>query len=668
VIGLAAGAALALVAAAALVSLGRPRSIVGALLATMVVAEALIVALAFALSAASEYMRWWLLGALALVAVAGVAFGLRRGSLPRPARAPLREACADPAVLVLAAVVVCELAYVLALALFTPQNDGDAIHYHLTRAALWRQDAALGTIDGTADVRMNAFPPNAEILTSATMVLSASARYVGLVQLVAALVTALAVAGIARRIGLGRRPAAFGALLFLALPIVALQASTALNDVVVASLVAAGAYFVLGRTRHDAVAAATAVALLVGTKVTGLIALPGLALLAVVAHRGPARLRALAAIAAGALVGAYWYAVNLWRTDDVFGGFPDDQRGGLDPVDWLGRFDRLLLDALELPGAAGRDRLLYVAAAAVVLCVGLLVVRTRRGRLGVVLAAVLTLLPLLVLPVRDGLVRVHQKAWFELGRSDLGDLDPGRSGTKAGTLFTWYGPIGALVVLAAGVLVIRRVRRGALPAGAVVLALAPFLWVAGVAVAVTYFEWNGRFAMGGFALAAATWGVLLDVRPAAWAAVAVSAVTVGLTVVHYDEKPSGVRLLEPTSAHSVWTAPRWRVQGIVPSLGTLIRLTDERIPPGSTIAVWPSPFPEEGQRGIQLLPFPLLGTGLERRLVYARDAATAERKHAGWLILPDDAPTPCADGWREAFRAPPRWIAFERDPGARCSP
>ena len=570
--------------------------------------------------------------------------------------------------LALAAVVACELAYVLALALFTPQNDGDAIHYHLTRAALWRQDGALGTIDGTADVRMNAFPPNAEILTSATMVLSASARYVGLVQLVAALVTALAVAGIARRIGLGRRPAAFGALLFLALPIVALQASTALNDVVVASLVAAGAYFVLGRTRHDAVAAATAVALLVGTKVTGLIALPGLALLAVVAHRGPARLRALAAIAAGALVGAYWYAVNLWRTDDLFGGFPDDQRGGLDPVDWLGRFDRLLLDALELPGAAGRDRLLYVAAAAVVLCVGLLVVRTRRGRLGVVLAAGLTLLPLLVLPVRDGLVRVHQKAWFELGRSDLGDLDPGRSGTKAGTLFTWYGPVGALLVLAVGVLVIRRVRRGALPAGAVVLALAPFLWVAGVAVAVTYFEWNGRFAMGGFALAAATWGVLLDVRPAAWAAVAVSAVTVGLTLVHYDEKPSGVRLLEPTSAQSVWTAPRWEVQGIVPSLGTLIRLTDETIPAGSTIAVWPSPFPEEGQRGIQLLPFPLLGTGLDRRLVYARDAATAERKDASWLILPDDALTPCADGWREAFRAPPRWIAFERDPGARCSP
>jgi hypothetical protein len=144
-------------------------------------------------------------------------------------------------------------------------------------------------------------------------------------------------------------------------------------------------------------------------------------------------------------------------------------------------------------------------------------------------------------------------------------------------------------------------------------------------------------------------------------------VTVGLTLVHYDEKPSGLTLLEHTGARSVWTEPRWQVQGIVPSLGTLIRRTDETIPAGSTIAVWPSPFPEEGQRGIQLLPFPLFGTGLERRVVYARDAEAAQRAGAGWLILPDDALTHCSDGWRRAFVAPPRWIVFERAPGARCS-
>jgi hypothetical protein len=664
---LALGAVLALVTAAALVSLARPREIVAAVLAVVVTGVALLIVLALALSVFSAFSRWWLLGALAVLA-AGTALATRgRGSLPRPPTGWLRDPAGDPALVALGVVVALELAYVLALALFTPQNDGDAIHYHLTRAALWRQDGGIGIVDGTADVRMNAFPPNAEILTSTTMVLAATARYVGLVQLSAALATAFAVAGIARRIGLGTRAAAFGALLFLALPIVALQASTALNDIVVAALVAAAVFFLLGATWGDAVFAAVAVALLVGTKVTGLIALPGLLLVALVAQQGAARRRALAGVGLGVLAGGYWYVVNLWRTGDLFGGFPDDQRGGHDPIVWLGRFDRLLLDALELPGAVGRDRLFFPIAAVVVLAVGLAVARTRRGRRTAVLAAVLTLVPLLVLPARDVLLHAHQKAWYELGHADLGDLDPGRNGTKAGTLFTWYGPVGALLVLGIGALVIVRVRRRSLPPVAVVLAAAPVLWVAGIAVAVTYFEWNGRFAMGGFALAAATWGLVLDLRPAAWAAVAVSAVTVGLTLVHYDEKPSGLTLLEHTGARSVWTSPRWEVQGIVPALGTLIRRTDEKIPAGSTIAVWPSPFPEAGQRGIQLLPFPLLGTGLERKLVYARDATAAERAGAGWLILPDDALTHCSDGWRKAFVAEPRWIVFERSPGARCS-
>jgi hypothetical protein len=578
------------------------------------------------------------------------------------------EALRPAPVAVLAAVVACELAYVAALAFFTPQNDADALEYHLTRASFWNQDGAVGIVDGAGDVRMNAFPPTAEILVAVTMAVSRSARYGGLVQLVAALVAALAVAGAARRVGLSPPAAAFGGLVFLALPIVALQASTALNDVVVAALAACAAYFLLGATRADAALAAAATALLVGTKVTGLIALAALVFVALVAHRrGPALRRSLIALAAGAFVGAYWYAVNLWRTGDLLGGFPGDQRGGLDPVEWLGRFDRLLLDALELPGAVGRDRLLYAIAAALVLAVGLATARSLGGRRSAIVAAMLTLLPFLVLPARDGLLRIHQKAWFELGRPDIGNLDPGRAGTKAGTLFTWYGPVGALLAIAVGIVVVRRVRRGALPPVTVMLVLAPLVWIAGVAVAVTYFEWNGRFVMGGFALAAATWGLALEARAAAWAVVAVSAVTVGLTLVHYDEKPSGLRLLESTGATSVWGAPRAQVQGILPSLETLIRRTDETIPDGSLVAVWPSPIPEVGETTMQLPPFPLAGPHLRRQLVYATDVAEAERAGAQWAILPSTPPAQCADGWRRAFSAPPWWIVLERVPGATCS-
>jgi hypothetical protein len=408
-------------------------------------------------------------------------------------------------------------------------------------------------------------------------------------------------------------------------------------------------------------------ALLLGTKVTGILALPGLALVAVVAHRGRDRVRTLGALAVGAAVGSYWYLANLVRTGDAFAGFAEEQRGGADPVVWLGRFGRLAIDAVELPGAVGRDRLLYVAAAVAVACVALLTVRGPAGRLLAVVAGGLTLLPLVLPTLENGLLRIHQKAWYELGRPELGNLDPGRDITKAGTLFTWYGPIGLLLTVATLVVVARRVRRGALPSVAAVLAAAPVLWIAAIAVGVTYFEWNGRFAMGGVAMAAATWGVVLERRAVAWAAIAVTAVTVGLSLVHYDEKPSGLRLLEDTGRASVWSLTRAEVQGIVPGLEELIRRTGEVVPDDASVGIFPSPFPEDaGARGIQLLPFPLFGDRLGRELVYVRDLEEAEAAGVGWAVLPDDAETRCQPGWAVAFRVEPRWVVFRRAPGSAC--
>ena len=47
-----------------------------------------------------------------------------------------------------------------------------------------------------------------------------------------------------------------------------------MNDLVVAALVASAAFFALGRSTGELVLACLTVALLVGTKVTGLLALP----------------------------------------------------------------------------------------------------------------------------------------------------------------------------------------------------------------------------------------------------------------------------------------------------------------------------------------------------------------------------------------------------------
>ena len=267
----------------------------------------------------------WLGAALA----ASAAVWLVRGR-PRPplgdAGSSLREALRDPAVAVVAVFASAGLAYAAALAVGTPENEGDALAYHLPRAAFWYQRHGVGYIGHAVESRLNVTPPDAEIGELLTMLLSGSQRFVGLVQLGAAIVCALAAAGLARRAGLGPAPAAFGALVLLTLPVVTTQAWTGLNDLVVAAFLLAATYFLLGSGRVEPALGALATALAVGTKFTALIALPLLAAVLVAARgaRGAARLAW--PLVAGVAAGSVWYVVNLAETGKLDGGLA--QRAG----------------------------------------------------------------------------------------------------------------------------------------------------------------------------------------------------------------------------------------------------------------------------------------------------------------------------------------------------
>jgi hypothetical protein len=234
-------------------------------------------------------------------------------------------------------------------------------------------------------------------------------------------------------------------------------------------------------------------------------------------------------------------------------------------------------------------------------------------------------------------------------------------------MFTWYGPVGLLLTLAATVVVVRALRARRSSLAALVLATAPLPWIVALSIAVTYFEWNGRFVMGAFALAAATWGLLLDVRSVAWATTAVASLTVALTLVHFDEKPSGLALLEPTSAVSVWSTPRWVLQSTGLGHGDLIRFADEHIPAGTRIAIWPSPTPSGGVSGT-VPPYPYFGRhpAITRSVVFARTPAAAAAQEAGWAILPVSAAPGCVPGWTRAFTAAGGWTILRRDPDAGC--
>ncbi|MFY9580299.1 MAG: glycosyltransferase 87 family protein [Gaiellaceae bacterium] len=629
-----------------------------------VLAFAEIVLVSLLLSVAPHLTRWTLFAAVCGVFVVALA-AVRRPTLP-PIRSAVRlvlNALRDPAIATVAIVVVGVIGYSIALGLFSPPNDGDAIEYHLARGAFWRQQHAIGYVHGAGDARLDAFPPNGEIAMAFTMITSGTGRFAPLVQLLAALAGAVAVYGISRRVGIEVRESVFAALLFVTLPIVALQSSTGLNDVIVASLVAAAAFFLLRRSISNLALGGTSVALLTGTKLTGLVALPLLALVAFVARR-ERRLITLSVVGVSSAVGAYWYVLNLVKTGHIFGAVAGErgQAGGLEVVS---RTARLGTDAFELTGAIGLDRLFYVGAAVCLAAMALIVRRSSRERATwAALAAGATLAPLVLVSADHLLIRGISKFFFEIGRSDL--TFASRSATKASPIFSWWGPLGVLLTLLAAGFVVRAARRREMPAVAVVLVAAPAIAVVLLGIAIPYWEWNGRYIAGSFALAVATWGAALAVRPVAWAAASLAAITVLLAFVHLHDRPSGIRLLESTSERSVWSLPSWSVEATDHApLRALFRYVDLNVPPRSRLALEPNLYPGGVHVGGNLPPFPFFGAHLTRKILFAESPRRAAEEHADWAILRDDGFGRCVRGWEEAYRYDV-WVVLRRAPASRC--
>ena len=270
------------------------------------------------------------------------------------------------------------------------------------------------------------------------------------------------------------------------------------------------------------------------------------------------------------------------------------------------------------------------------------------------LASGLTLLALLVLPLERALHSVYWNGWELVGYEQAVDLGTIRDPTVASNVQSWYGPAGLAATLVAIGLVTRSARRGDMPRVAVLLAGAPLAFLAATAFAVVYFDFNGRFVMGGVALSAATWGVIHPVRAAATALVAVCTTTVLLALVNYSERPAGVDLLEGTDRPSIWTLPREWAQSIQPEVAVVIGFADHQVPPGAPIGLARSSY----------YPFAYAGyPRLQHRLVYVDSLDEATARGADWAVLP--LTTECRPGWARVFRSPP-WGVYRRSGDADC--
>jgi len=636
----------------------RPGSATAWVVGAYVVAYAELLVVAIALSLFRAFTVVPLLLSLGAIALASVVVTRGKARIAWP---DWRQLARDPVIVVLAIVVLVGLAYTFALSVGVPQVEDDALTFHLQRAALWRQHHGITYLHGLFDFRTNAYPPDGELGFLTSLTLARTDRFAGLPQLFGCLAMVAGTAGIARRIGLDRRQALFGGLLVATLPLIALQAGAAMSDVTVASFLLAAAMFLLDDADAAPWLAGIATALGIATKLSAPPALPVLLALAIVARPRVRRRSRAIAVVAGAVAGAFWYVVNLAETGTWDGHVTENFHVDHGVASIASRFVRLAIEFVDLSGATGGDRWLYAVAAALVLLAGIgFALRRRRGAAvgAAVAAALLTAAPVALPRVAHYLVRAEFKVWLQLGRRDLADLDAGRDITISASNYSWYGPLGSLALIAAAVLAIREVRRRRLDRTTLILLAAPLYWLLAFAVLFFYQVWEGRFFAFPIALAAATWGLLLRHRPVAWAATAIAATTLLLTLVNDEKRPAGLPLLGRDKPRSIWSTPRWIAQGGGRSqLIEAIRYTDQHIPDDANIAL--------AFTGAEPA-YPFIGPGLDRRVEYVTPRER-DTKHSPWVIRREGVPIAlCAQRWHVVKHLPAGWTVLRRVTRAPC--
>ncbi len=620
--------ALLIATAIAVASILRLNSFAEFLLAAYVIAFAEIVALVIVLSPFGAARRTYLLagvGALALVAI-GLWLWFGR---PRPITvswSAVSTLLRNPSIGFLAVGISFALTYVAVLIIMTPPANWDSLTYHLARAAFWRQDGGIGYIENAYDARLNIFPPNGEIALMFVLELARDERPTGFVQFGAAVVCALGVFALARRVGLSRAESALGSLLFLTLPIVVLEASTTQNDLVVASLLLCASVFLLAGSTRSFVLASLAIALAVGTKVTAIYALPILLSLAVVATPHAVRLRRIATVGVGAVLGSYWFVVNQVETSHAVGG--EANTGGLpllQPRENLLATIARASDAFDLSGASGADVLVY-GIVSLLFAIGLWV---RHRSVQAIFTGLLIGAAVVVVPLGYALWLIASELHGVLGASALYfyrllAVDEWPPPTQASDTYSWFGPIGILLVIWIATVVASHVRNRRLPVAAFVLGFAPIAWLVFLGLSLPYDPSHGRYFIFPVALSASLWGVVLGSSRRTIAVVTVALLGMYLSLINFTEKPSGLRVLGSEVTRSSLRMERWQVQSLVRSeMAPVLRFLDEQVPKADSIAL---------AIGQDDFGYPAFGANLERSVELIPLLSRGDDIRADWLV------------------------------------
>jgi hypothetical protein len=166
------------------------------------------------------------------------------------------------------------------LVLFLPPNNWDSMTYHLSRVGYWLQQRAFYPPWNPVHVIQTIYPVNAELLLLWIVLFTGSDAGTGLIQWSAAVAGMVAIFGTARLWRATRAQAAFAALVWASFPEIMLQSTTTQNDIVAAVFLLVACYFCmlgfLSNHLRALLLSGLAFGLAVGTKVTVLLALPGM--------------------------------------------------------------------------------------------------------------------------------------------------------------------------------------------------------------------------------------------------------------------------------------------------------------------------------------------------------------------------------------------------------
>lgn len=296
------------------------------LVATLLTAYLALVAnlglVTLVLSPVREVTRGGLAVAEAALLAGAVWAWVRRGR-PRPplgaARKAFAEIVASRVTLLYLLVVIAGLSYELLLGLTVPPNNYDSLTYHLARVVAWAEHGGIYWIPNAPTDRMNEFQPLAEQQNLFLFVAMHRGLLYALPQFLAELAILLSIYGAARRLGFQVRAAACCAFLFATFPLVALEASTAQNDLVVASLPAAAACLLLGTVGVEPLLAGFAAGIGVGVKLTALLISPILVWLALARGRKASLLALAGAMAGFVAIGCWSFVLNEVHTSHLLG-------------------------------------------------------------------------------------------------------------------------------------------------------------------------------------------------------------------------------------------------------------------------------------------------------------------------------------------------------------